>query len=179
MADFRRYIFPNTAYFVTTNVFERRAIFADPHLCNLLITCLGWCRKTMEFALLAYVVMPDHLHLILAPSEKTSLPDIMRRFKSYTGRVIGEELKSSGGIWQPRYYDHALRDRSGLLKTIEYVHHNPVAAGLVESSGSYKFSSYQAYFRPGREMLSIDASWIDGVATPQAGQEPRPTMVGE
>lgn len=177
MPNYRRYLVSNIPYFVTTNVRERAPIFADLTLCTVMLKSLAWCQTNMGFALLAYVIMPDHLHLIIVPSDKTSLPDIMRRLKSFTAKTIGERFNSQGGIWQERYYERAMRRASDLEKAIEYIHNNPVAAQLVESPSNYEFSSYNAYFGAPAGTVNVDVDWMIGKAeVAAAGQEPRPTV---
>ena len=162
MPNFKRYLVPNTAYFVTTTVRDRRPIFVDSGLCAVVLDSLGWCRNEMRFLLLGYVVMPNHLHLILVPSSEIPLPDIMRRFKSHTARAIGERLNSTGGVWQGRYYERALRNESDLRKALDYIHRNPLTAGLVAVPEEYRFSSYGAYQGAPAVALPVDTVWDQG-----------------
>ena len=134
----------------------------DSGLCTVILDSLAWCRNEMRFLLLGYVIMPDHLHLILVPSSAAPLPDVMRCLKSYTARAIGERLNSTGGVWQGRYYERALRNESDLRKTLDYIHSNPLTAGLVAVPEEYQFSLYGAYQGSLAVALPVDTVWDQG-----------------
>lgn len=155
MPEFRRYNVPGACYLVTTTVVGRSAIFRDRSLCLLLVQSLDFYRKRMGFKLLGYVIMPDHLHLIVQTNERT-IAEVMRNFKSYTGKRIGVRLNEGGGCWQQRYHDSLLRSESSLLSALDYVHDNPVAAGLVEHPGDYELSSF-LWYNSGTGPLTMDS----------------------
>jgi REP element-mobilizing transposase RayT len=89
---------------------------------------------------LAYCLMPDHVHLLLAAREKADLPVFMRTFKQRTGYYCKKALGWDGPFWQKSYYDHILRSEERLESVAGYVWANPVRAGLVEDADGYPFS---------------------------------------
>ena len=88
--------------------------------------------------LMAVCVMPDHIHLLLAPISE-NIVDLIGRWKSYTSHLIWNE-GYTGMVWQRSFYDHALRKDEDLLKVAEYIVYNPVRKGLVEDWRDYPFS---------------------------------------
>jgi putative transposase len=102
-----------------------------------------------RYELLAYVVMPSHLHWVFrplpewcatVPTERTPRETIMHSLKSYTGNVCNEILGRGGRFWQDESYDHWVRDDES-ERVIVYVENNPVKAGLVREPREYVFSS--------------------------------------
>jgi REP element-mobilizing transposase RayT len=83
-----------------------------------------------RYRLIAWCVMPNHVHLVVQPLPGYELPDIVHALKSYTANQANKTLKRKGAFWQPEYYDHLIRDESDLAHSIEYVLGNPPKAGL-------------------------------------------------
>lgn len=88
--------------------------------------------------LMAVCVMPDHIHLLLAPV-KENLIDLIGRWKSYTTHLIRVQERI-GKLWQRSFYDHGLRKDEGLIKAAEYIVSNPVRESLVENWRDYSYS---------------------------------------
>ncbi len=95
--------------------------------------------------------MPNHVHLIIKPLEPHTLPEIMRRFKSFTARQI-----ATGGIWGESYWSETITEERHLILKTRYIHSNPVKAGLSETPEAYRWSSAPEYFGDG-ESTTIDA----------------------
>jgi REP element-mobilizing transposase RayT len=81
----------------------------------------------------------------------------MRNLKSFCAKQIREATGVSGAVWQSRFHDRAIRNEFQYQQAIEYVHQNPVKAGLVQSDESYEFSSARAYAGWTDVALEIDA----------------------
>lgn len=91
-----------------------------------------------RYELDAYCIMPNHVHIVLQPLEKSenvfySLTSIMHSIKRFTAKEANKLLGRTGSFWQPETYDHIVRDDSELLRIILYVINNPVKAGLVDN----------------------------------------------
>jgi REP element-mobilizing transposase RayT len=113
----------------------------------------------MKFGLHGYVIMPDHIHLLVTPRQPGTVSDIMRNLKSYTSKEIRETLGIRGPIWQRRFYDRVIRSEEQFRAALDYTHLNPVRAGLVQSARGYGFSSYR-YWEESHGLLPLDA--LDG-----------------
>lgn len=95
--------------------------------------------------LLAFVIMPDHLQVVLVPRQ-WDISRIMHGIKRGSARLINRERGETGTFWQARFFDRAVRDNSELRSAIEYLHNNPVSAGLTERAEDYPFSSENAMY---------------------------------
>ena len=99
------------------------------------------------YTLLAYVIMPNHVHIVLVP--QTSLPRITKSIKGFTARKSNEILDRTGEkFWQDESYDHCVRGNEELQKIIKYVERNPVKAGLAASIEEWPWSSAHPKAKP-------------------------------
>ncbi len=98
-----------------------------------------------KYRLSAWVVMPNHVHLLAARFEDEILADIMQVFKSVTSHKANKALRRSGQFWMLDYFDRYIRNAKHYKKTIEYIENNPVKARLCARPEDYRFSS--AWFR--------------------------------
>ena len=167
-------------YYITTVVYNRLPIFTRPSFVIPLIDSLNFYRYKQEFKLLGYVIMPDHIHLIIWPFGKSTVSNIMRDYKKFTStRIIrqaeveditewitafeqaGEETgRSDNKVWQDSYWDENVYTERFLLQKLNYVHHNPLRAGLVERLGDYPYSSYRNYELGEEWLIEIDRGWF-------------------
>jgi putative transposase len=98
-------------------------------------------RDRGDILLHGYVVMPDHYHVVLTLAEGLSLSDLIRRIHSAFARTAKRALGTTEGIWQERFYDHVVRGHEDRMAQVDYLHGNPVRAGLVEEPLTYPWSS--------------------------------------
>ena len=159
MAGLKRYFEDGAAYFVTAVTKDRRALFLDPKLCRILLVTIEYHKTLFDYKVFAYCVMPDHFHWIVQPSSKFNLSFIMQMIKGSFSRKINKLNQGRGHLWQKRYYDEAIRGERQLTQQIDYVHQNPVKAGLVLAEGDYLHSSYRQYCdhrTDPRDVLEVD-----------------------
>jgi valyl-tRNA synthetase len=83
-----------------------------------------------RYDLIAWAVMPNHVHAVLKPYEGIELPDILHSWKSYTASRANELLGHTGAFWQSEYYDHLIRDQEDFIHQVNYILSNPTKAGL-------------------------------------------------
>jgi putative DNA methylase len=94
-----------------------------------------------RYVLIAWCVMPNHVHALLAPGPEYGLDRIMHSLKSYTAKEANRVLRRSGAFWSREYFDRFMRDSNHLARTAAYIEGNPVKAGLCESVSDWRFSS--------------------------------------
>jgi len=126
-----RYSEPGRIYLVTSVTRGRRPVFSDLAAARVLVRALRREEELQRASTLAYVVMPDHLHWLLALGEKRSLSVVVRAVKAVTAHELGCP------IWQAGFHDHALRQEEDLAALARYVVNNPVRAGLVRRVADY------------------------------------------
>jgi REP element-mobilizing transposase RayT len=94
-----------------------------------------------RYRLLAWCLMPNHVHVVVEMLEKGSLTEIVKSWKSFTARQANTLLGRSGAFWHADYFDRYMRDEGHLVRTIEYVEQNPVKAGLAHTASAWPWSS--------------------------------------
>lgn len=121
-------------FFITTICYNRRRIFQIPRNAELFLEILTHYRA--NFLLHAYVLMPDHAHLILTPCDKT-LSQVMNLIKGGFSRRLASKLP----VWQRGFTDHRIRDAADYAIRLNYIHRNPVDEHLCDKPEDYPFSS--------------------------------------
>ena len=105
-----------------------------------LIDTLFWMDAHDRICLGAFVVMPDHYHIVFKLKED-GLPQIMKSIGSYSAKKIHENLGVEGNVWQKGYWDRGVRKEEDLRELFDYIHNNPVRKGLVGRAEEWPFSS--------------------------------------
>ena len=123
-------------YFVTSRTYDGRRVFQVERNAELFLSTIQHYRKQGNYKLHAFVVMPDHVHLLLTPNEIT----IERAIQLIKGG-FSRRLESKQPVWQRGFTDHRIRNRKDWDAHIEYIHHNPVRAQLCQIPQDYRYSS--------------------------------------
>jgi putative transposase len=129
---------PSRIFSVTICTAKRQRLFENPELATKMIETLYTGPMGQQGNVFAYCLMPDHMHLLVAPSTG-NLVDIIGSRKKFTGHFL-KNSGLTGPFWQRGFYDHALRKDEDLVKAAEYLVMNPVRAGLAERWEEYQFS---------------------------------------
>ncbi len=94
-----------------------------------------------RYRLLAWVVMPNHVHALCEVMPGVSLSTVVHAWKSYTAQQLNRLLGATGRLWQPDYFDRYMRDDNHFEATLRYIEDNPVKAGLVDAAEAWRWSS--------------------------------------
>ena len=94
-----------------------------------------------RYRLLAWVVMPNHVHAMIETRPGSLLDEIVHSWKSFTAHECNRLLRRHGAFWQDEYYDRFIRDGEHFRKAKEYIEQNPVKAGLVANAADWRFGS--------------------------------------
>lgn len=130
---------PGRIYLITTVTLGRRPVFSDFHAARQLAHCLRWIEESHLAETLCFVVMPDHLHWLMALGEAKPMPRVIQILKNLSSRRINALRGETGSLWQAGFHDHALRAEEDVVAVARYVVANPVRAGLVKQVGQYPF----------------------------------------
>lgn len=170
-----------SVYYITTNVYSRLRIFISPSFIIPILDSLNFYRYQFKSKLFGYVIMPDHLHLLVYPTDGSiDVSDFMRDFKRFTsGRISrqaelegktdwvaqfqesGEETKrAEKKVWQDSYWEQSIFTDKFMREKLNYIHMNPVRAGLVDEPGKYPYSSCRNYEFDDNTLIEIDKDWI-------------------
>jgi putative transposase len=128
---------PGHYYHLTTTTFARRKLFEDFDVARAAIRALHSVEALGSSELLAWVLMPDHLHALVRLADDSGLPQLMNRLKAAMARQVNRRLGTSGPVWQRAYHDHVIRDDETLETVGRYIIMNPLRAGLVSRVGAY------------------------------------------
>jgi putative transposase len=120
---------------------ERSKIFAVERNAFTLIETINFCRDKGWIYLVSFVIMPDHLHLLVVPRGNKNISQIMQSIKGYSAYLINRLSASSGSIWQRGFKDFTIPGIKVLEDKIRYIHNNPVVRGLVDYPEEYRYSS--------------------------------------
>jgi len=130
-------------YFVTSNSVGRKPFFRHERWANLLLETLFNYRPE-RYLLHAFVLMPDHFHLIITP--QASLELAVQCLKGGFSFRARRELGWKGEIWVAGFADHRIRDDDDYEIHLAYIAHNPVKAGLAEKPADYPYCSENGSF---------------------------------
>ena len=123
-------------YFVTSATHGRRRVFQVDRNAELFLETLQHYREHGRYLLHAFVVMPDHVHLLMTPREIT-----LERAAGLIKGGFSHRLGSTSPVWQRGFTDHRIRDRADFEVRKRYIHENPVRAKIALDAGQYRFSS--------------------------------------
>lgn len=124
---------------VTLAIQRQKPIFADPAVASCAVGVLRSLAETKKVRIYAFCVMPDHVHIVLGPSETCDVITFVGQFKNLAQRAAWSK-GVEGAFWQKRFWDHFLRAEEDVKPEVEYVLNNPVRGGLVEQWRDYPFS---------------------------------------
>ena len=124
-------------YFVTTVTAQRRRLFLTPSRADLLLQTILDYRAQGKFHLHAFVIMPDHLHLVMTPASMVSLERAMQFIKG----GFSFRLKSKLDIWEAGSNESQIMTPEKYAACIRYIEENPVRKGLVMEPAEYAYSS--------------------------------------
>ncbi len=147
MTQLRHYDNLGTARFVTFSCYRKRQYFKEDFVFKMFLEYLSMAKQKYQFRLYGYVIMPDHVHLILHPRLPIKLGLVIREIKSKMARHYfrvcqPRDNSATNKFWQLRCYDHNCRSLETVIEKINYCHNNPVTRGLVKYPGDWKYSSY-------------------------------------
>lgn len=141
----RRCWLSNRIYHITTRGNNRQPIFIDDEDRQRYLMVLDRCRSRFPYALLAFVLMPNHVHLIVQALPEASLSSVMHWVSTGYTKRFNERHGRSGHLFQGRFFSRLIDGDAYLLEATRYVHVNPVRAGLVTYPEEYLWSSYRVY----------------------------------
>lgn len=152
MSDYRRLYVPGGTYFFTVVTYRRQPIFADGQKVEWLRQAFQTVKAKRPFDLLAAVVLPDHLHCILRlPENDRNFSSRWQMIKTAFSRHIPTQVRKDGAktIWQPRFFEHCIRDEDDFRKHLDYIHYNPVKHGLADTPAAWPHSSFLRFVSKG------------------------------
>ena len=139
---------PEHVYFITKNTSSEPAADltsdADP---ACVINSFFWAEAEKHWILMAFVIMPDHYHLLIKLGRKKSLSEVIGSIDNFISQKTRKPSKPCFVLWQTGFHDHHLRSKEPVEHYISYIHMNPVRRGLVEKPEDWEWSSANRRFQ--------------------------------
>jgi putative transposase len=159
-------------FYVTTTVVGWTPVFARPDLAEIVLHQFAETSREFQAAVVAYTLMPSHLHALVGLERISELKSYMQAFKSLSSRKIKEldiaqfhkRLQVNGrfALWRRGFDDLLIYSPRQFKLKVEYIHNNPVKGGLVVDAVEYPYSSLRDWLGMGRGIVAVDMSdrWI-------------------
>jgi putative transposase len=178
-----RYHHTGQSHFITFCCYHRRALFISDPSRRVFESALERVRRSFRLRVYGYVVMPEHIHLLVSEPERTAplkpksglngpptsqlepapglnepstLADALKSLKQGVARrLIGD----ADHFWQKRYYDFNVRNHAQFVEKLHYIHWNPVKKGLCERPEDWPWSSFLHHATGGEGRVEIESEW--------------------
>jgi putative transposase len=159
----------STLAFVTTTAKDWIPVFKYKDIAHMIAMQLNETAKAQDVSIVGYVIMPDHIHLLIGLKNSKDVSFFIQAFKSITSRRIKaldkpilQRLYDKSGIftlWKRRFDDFMVYSEKQFKIKLEYIHNNPVRAGLVENSADWEFSSAGDWLAGREGIVDIDKNF--------------------
>jgi putative transposase len=144
------------SHFVTFCFYHRRPLFMTQESREVFEAALERVRRSYRLNVYGYVVMPEHIHLLLSEPQEGTLAVALKSLKQgVSRRLIGH----AAHFWQKRYYDLNVRSHRQFMEKLLYIHHNPVKRRLCDRPEDWAWSSFRHYATGMAGRVEIESEW--------------------
>src|SRR5271166_1053557 len=153
----KRYQQTRDLHFLTFSCFHRAPLLKMPDARDLVVRALEQALRWYGFYVVGYVVMPEHMQLLISEPERSRLAVALQMLK----QCVSQKLRgaSQNPFWQPRYYDFNVWSERKRVEKLRYMHRNPVKRGLVPSPEEWPWSSFRHYLTGEDTGVEIESQW--------------------
>jgi putative transposase len=173
-AGLKRYSGHDYLHFLTCSCYHRQPWLANPGWRDLFLQIFEEARQRYQFVVVGYVVMPDHIHLLISEPETGTPSTVMQVVKQRFARRVLEAVRNPtlaenarvghpevevghpDHVWQKRFYDFHVWSERKRIEKLRYMHRNPVKEGLVREPEHWLWSSYRSYAYDEPGMVKIN-----------------------
>jgi len=166
----KRYYGQGHVHFLTFSCYRRRPLLGSVGARNLFVKTLGEVRARYGFLLVGYVVMPEHVHLLIGEPERGTPSTVLQVLKQRVSREMRRRRRRVSTarmvlpfvddgpqrFWQPRFYDFNVWSEKKRREKLDYMHTNPVKRGLVDNPAAWAWSSFAFYETGQTGLVPID-----------------------
>jgi putative transposase len=170
----RRYYGRGDVHFVTFSCYRRRPLLGTPRARDRFVEILDQVRSRFGFRLIGYVVMPEHVHLLISEPKTANPSKALQVLKQKVSRTLRSQTTKSSSqrllvdaadsetheihFWQRRFYDFNIWSSAKVREKLEYMHANPVKRELVEHPKDWPWSSWSHYEKGEEGLITIDSA---------------------
>ena len=184
--NLKRYYGRGDEHFVTFSCYRRLPLLASRERRDLFLLALEATREKYEMVVLGYVVMPEHVHLLVEEPRKQDLSAALKALKQGVSRRVLRRLREHKGqgdlfagrtrllsFWQARFHDFNVWNPKKHVEKLRYMHRNPVARGLVSRPDDWRWSSFRhyAYGEPG--LVAVNEAFPSDQGSARTGSAKR------
>ena len=160
-------------HFITCSCYRRLPFLRTECSRDLFLSILEQTRERYRFVVVGYVVMPEHIHLLITEPEVGTPSTVMQVLKQRTARALLPRKKRADArqpwlfadatlrlpFWQARFYDFNVWTTHKRIEKLRYMHRNPVKRGLVSSAEEWRWSSYRFYLLDEARPVRVNEGW--------------------
>ncbi len=152
----KRYQDTGDLHFLTFSCYHRQPLFDVYHAHGLFESALEEARIKYGFGVFGYVVMPEHVHLLISEPDRATVATVLKAVKQSVARRV---VHRGEHFWQERYYDFNVRTGKKKIEKLRYMHRNPVKRGLVEKPEDWRWTSFRNYATGEEGIVEIESPW--------------------
>jgi putative transposase len=143
----KRYQHTNQTHFITFSCYRRMRLLQNASTADLFLFCLEQTRRRFQLRVYGYVVMPEHVHLLLSEPERSTLSAAIHSLKLAVSKRVRNHIETERPFrfWHSRYFDFNVQSNQKFAEKLRYMHRNPVERGLVEKPDQWHWSSFRHY----------------------------------
>jgi putative transposase len=169
------------SHFLTFSCFHRQPLLARMHMEDAFLLALEQVRRRFQMRIYGYVVMPEHVHMLVSEPDSGTLAEFMQLLKtkvSVQARKAQKRVAGDVPFWQTRYFDHNVRNYAGFVTQLRYIHRNPVKRGLCNAPENWPWSSFRAWAVGEIGPVEIENEWT-AMRTEKSQGSCAPTLSAE
>jgi putative transposase len=151
------------SHFLTFSCYHRLPLLAQMQMESAFLAALEQIRCRFQMRVYGYVVMPEHVHLLLSEPDGAMLSKAVQMLKnkvSLQARKAGKREAGGTPFWQTRYYDHNVRNNEGFVAQLRYIHRNPVKRGLCSRPEDWQWSSFRAWALGEMGVVEVESEMV-------------------
>jgi len=165
-------------HFITFSCYRRKPLLGSATSYGVFERVLESTRRRYGFVVAGYVLMPEHVHLLVGETKIAALSTAIQVLKQQSSRVL--KKPEDDQFWQRRYYDFNVHSGEKRIEKLQYMHRNPVKRGLVAKPEEWQWSSFLHYATGKQGPVEIESQWTamrrEAKATAEGGQYCFPTL---
>ncbi len=149
-------------HFLTFSCYRRQPLLVQMRMQDAFLLALEQTRRRFAMRVYGYVVMPEHIHLLVSEPADSALARAMQLLKMKVSIQTRKDHKRKEGelpFWQARYFDHNVRNHAGFVTQLRYIHRNPVKRGLCRAPEDWPWSSFRAWALGEIGVVAVECEW--------------------
>jgi putative transposase len=152
----RRFHHSGQNHFVTFCCYHRRRLLTTDENRRIFVSALERVRRSYRLYVYGYVVMPEHVHLLLSEPQRDTLADALKSLKQGVSRRLTSDAEH---FCQKRYYDFNIRNYPQFVEKLRCMYRKPVKQGLFDHPDDWQWSSFRHYATGGEGCVEIESEW--------------------